>query len=108
VPSRTENPYRDLVAEDHAEHTVIFIGDASVEEQPAIREEQSPETIELERNSKNITRRADETTGARIAGNDSAIAEIADSEGAIHDFKAPGRIQSPLRNQSPQRIDPSY
>jgi hypothetical protein len=51
---------------------VILIGDASVEEQPAIREDHSPETIELERNSKNITRRADETTGARIVSIDPA------------------------------------
>src|SRR5205807_750916 len=99
-----ENPGRDLVAKDHAEHAVILIGDASVEEQPAIREDHSPETIELERNSKNITRRADETTVARIVGIDPAIPEIADPEGAIHDFKAPRGVQSPLRNQSPQEL----
>ena len=83
---------------------MIFIGDASVEEQPAIREDQSPEAVELERNSKNITGRADETTGAWIVSIDPAIPEIADPKGAIHDFKTPGGIQSPLRNQSPQEL----
>ena len=83
---------------------MIFVGDASVEEQPAIREDQSPEAVELERNSKNITGRADETTGAWIVSIDPAIPEIADPKCAIHDFKAPGGIQSPLRNQSPQEL----
>src|SRR5439155_15451384 len=79
--------------EDHAEHVVIFVGDASGEVQPAIGEEQCAQTIEVERNSENIARRAGETTGARIVNVDFAVPKVADPELAVDDLKAPGRIE---------------
>ena len=84
----------NLVLEDHTEHAVIFIGNASGKKDLSIaQEKQSPEPVEIERLSENIPRRALEAAGNRVINIYFAITEIPDPELAVYNFKTPGSVK---------------
>src|SRR5207237_6597721 len=89
---------------DDAEEAVRFIGDAGGEIDSATKREQIPQAIELERRAIGSAQRFQEGASRGIVVVDSAVAEIADPEFAVHQGESPRRIQIPVRDDAPKKV----
>ena len=75
---------------------MVLISNTCGEIDEAIVPEQAPQAVKLERDPENVSRSAKKTAVPRVINIDSAVAEIADPELSIHNFKSPGRVKVSL------------
>src|ERR1051326_5551778 len=83
---------------------MLFIGDAGGEIDAATERKQVPEAVKLQRRAVGGAQRFQKRAGHRIVVVDFPIAEIADPKLAVHEGKSPGRVEIPVRNDTPQEI----
>src|SRR5213075_858269 len=90
-----------LVLSDNAKKTVFFVGDSSGEKDSVAQREKSPQAIDLEWRAIGSHKRLDKSARVRIVIVDKTITEIADPQCVFYQSKTPGRIEVPIRDQSP-------